>query len=106
MNTSLQDMVSVYNAQGRLEGEMIKAFLEANGIDAILTQESAASVYGISVGVMGIVEVLVAPEDTDAALSLLASMERGDFLQSENPELDNEIETDEDTGALEDSSND
>ncbi len=83
MNTSLQDMVSVYNAQGRLAGEMIKAFLESYGIESILTQESAAAIYGLTVGALGIVEVLVAAEQADAARQLLISMEEGTLSQNE-----------------------
>jgi len=89
MSGSLQDMETVYNAQGRLEGEMIKAFLEAYGIDVILTQESAGSIYGFAVGALGIVEVLVKPELADTARNLLISMEKGDLL------ISNDLETDE-----------
>lgn len=88
-SNNLMDLISVYFAQGRLEGEMIKIFLEANGIEAILTQEPAAAVYGISIGEMGIVEVLVSPEKEQEARVLLNDMENGKFLpdNSEDDQL-------------------
>lgn len=77
MTSSLSDLISVYNARGRLEGEMIKAFLESKGISVILTQEGAAAALGLSIGPLGIVEVLVDPENADEAHALLVSMEQG-----------------------------
>jgi len=77
MTSSLSDLISVYNARGRLEGEMIKAFLESKGISVILTQEGAAAALGLSIGPLGIVEVLVNPENADEAHALLVSMEQG-----------------------------
>jgi len=77
MTSSLSDFISVYNARGRLEGEMIKGFLESKGISVILTQEGAAAALGLSIGPLGIVEVLVDPENADEAHALLVSMEQG-----------------------------
>ncbi|MCJ7694449.1 MAG: DUF2007 domain-containing protein [Anaerolineaceae bacterium] len=90
MTSSLSDMVSVYNAQGRLDGEMVKAFLEANGIRVILTQEGAAAAYGLTVGAFANVEVLVDKVNETTALALINSMEDGEFS-------DTDIITDSDT---------
>ena len=79
MVNSLSDFVCVYNARGRLEGETIKAFLESKDIRVILTQEGAAAAIGLSIGPLGIVEVLVDPENADEAHALLVSMEHGDY---------------------------
>lgn len=79
MASSLGDFISVYDARGRLEGEMLKAFLESNGIRVILTQEGAAAAIGLSIGPLGIVEVLVDPENADEAHALIVSMEQGYF---------------------------
>lgn len=83
MTRSLSDLISVYNAQGRLEGEMIKSFLKSNGIEVFLTQEPAAAVYGIVIGELGIVEVLVDPDKADEARAVLAAMERGEFIDTD-----------------------
>ena len=88
MTRSLSDLISVYNAQGRLEGEMIKAFLKSNGIEVYLTQEPAAAVYGIVIGEMGIVEVLVDPDKADEAREVLAAMERGEFMNTDAIDID------------------
>ena len=55
MSKSLSDLISVYKAHGRLEGEMVKAFLEANGVRSIISQEAAGSIYGLTLGDLGIV---------------------------------------------------
>lgn len=96
MSTSLNDMIVVYNASGKLDGEIIKAFLEANDIRVILTQEGAATAYGLTVGAFGKVEVLVDRENLDRARGLLTSMEEG-RLDSDIPDTsdnDKEEETD------------
>lgn len=83
MTSSLSDMVPIYNAQGRLDGEMVKAFLEANGIRVILTQESAAAAYGLTIGAFANVEVLVDKINETAALALINSMEDGEFSNTD-----------------------
>lgn len=85
MSSSLDDMVSVYNASGKLDGEIIKAFLEASGIRVIMTQEGAASAYGLTVGAFGKVEILVDRENLELARELLTSMEEGK-LEYDEPE--------------------
>jgi hypothetical protein len=77
MSTSLNDMIVVYNASGKLDGEIIKAFLEANDIRVIMTQEGAATAYGLTVGAFGKVEILVDRENLERARELLTSMEEG-----------------------------
>ncbi|MFH1446917.1 MAG: DUF2007 domain-containing protein [Chloroflexota bacterium] len=91
MASSLSDFISVYNARGRLEGEMLKAFLESKGIRVILTQEGAAAAIGLSIGPLGIVEVLVDPENADEAHALLVSMEQGDYNDIEITNIEPDI---------------
>ena len=92
MTTSLNDMIVVYNASGKLDGEIIKAFLEANDIRVIMTQEGAASAYGLTVGVFGKVEILVDKENLERARELLNSMEEGKLETEEPDHSNNEIE--------------
>lgn len=77
MTTNLHDMVKVYNANGRLDGEILKAFLEANDIRVILTQEGAAAAYGLNIGALGVVEVLVDFDNADKARELIQLMDEG-----------------------------
>jgi hypothetical protein len=72
-------IVSVYQVPGQLEGEMIKNFLEANGIPAGLSQESAGIVYGLTVGSLGNVEILVTEENAEKARALLQDYDAGKY---------------------------
>ena len=51
--------VTVTTVAGRPEAEFIKSFLNADGIECELSQEAAGSVFGLSVGTLGAVEILV-----------------------------------------------
>jgi hypothetical protein len=88
------NLINVYTAAGQLEAEMVKSFLEAQGIRATLTQESVGRTYGLSAGILGMVQVLV-PEDQEIdAKSVLDAMEKGEFEnsipQEYNPSPDEE----------------
>jgi hypothetical protein len=65
------NIVSVYQVSGQFEGEFVKSFLEAHGIQAGLAQESAGIVYGLTIGALGSVDVLVAESDVERARQLL-----------------------------------
>lgn len=60
----------------RLEAEMVKAALEAEGIPAILSQEAAGSLYPVSFGELGRIEVYVPPNDLESARQWLAEYEK------------------------------
>ncbi len=79
-------LIQVYLTEGQLEAEMIKAFLEAQGLSVVLSQESIAKTYGLTVGRLGEVKVLVPERQVDEAKSILQAMERGDY---ENVDLSN-----------------
>ncbi|MCC6148470.1 MAG: DUF2007 domain-containing protein [Anaerolineaceae bacterium] len=70
----------VYHANGYLDAETIKLFLEAQGVEAVVYQESAGITYGLTIGPLGDARILV-PETQEAeALKLLAEMEKGKFI--------------------------
>lgn len=73
------DWVVVYRAKGLVDGEMIKSFLEAQGIPASVSQEAAGKIYGLTIGDLGMAEVLVRAQDEQKALELLREMEAGEF---------------------------
>lgn len=75
--------VCVEEARGQLEGEIIKASLEASGIPVQTFQESAGIVYGLTVGSLGLVKIWVPEEFETQAKEVLASADRGDFQASE-----------------------
>lgn len=67
----------VYIANGRLEAESVKALLESFEIPAFLNQESAGLTYGLTVGVLGEVEVLVPLSFIEEAKKIIEEMKDG-----------------------------
>lgn len=80
------ELVNVFTAAGELEAEMVKGFLEAQGIKVMLVQESIGRTYGLTVGKLGEVQLLVPESQADEARMLLKQMEAGDFEEPEHPE--------------------
>jgi len=70
----------------RSEAEVIKAALEAQGIQAELFQEAAGTVYGLTGGMLGEVEVCVTPTDLVVARDWLKAYQ--------NHQLENTFEED------------
>lgn len=82
----LRDEV-VYVAEGRLQAESVKILLESFGITAFINQESAGTTYGLTVGFLGEVEVIVPLTQVEEAKKIIADMESGKLVDnSENPE--------------------
>ena len=71
--------VPVYYAEGTLAGEMVRLMLESFRIDAIVSQESIGHTYGLTVGSMGQVAILVPESQVKDAEEILNSMESGDL---------------------------
>ena len=69
----------IYTAQGKLEAESIKAFLESFEIPSEIYQESAGTVYGLTVGLLGAADVMVPSQLAEQARVLLEKLDRGDF---------------------------
>ena len=64
--------------QGRMEAELIESYLEANGVDVELIQESVGhSVYPVMVDGLGRVQVFVPKTQTQDALELLKAYNEG-----------------------------
>jgi hypothetical protein len=57
--------------QGRLEAEFIKSYLEAQGIDVELFQESVGQTMGITIDGLGTVQIFVPKEQAADARQLL-----------------------------------
>jgi len=79
------ELVKVYTAAGELDEEMVKGFLEAQGIKVMLVQESIGRTYGLTIGMLGEVQLLVPNEQAEEAKKLLEEMEDGDFEGTEYP---------------------
>jgi len=74
----------VFVANGMLEAESVKILLESFGITAYTNQESAGTVYGLTVGPLGEVEVIVPPEQVDDARKIIADMKAGNLEVKDN----------------------
>lgn len=71
-------LVTVYVSMGLLGAEVIKGKLEAAGIPALLSYESAGPVIGIIIDGLGEVKVQVPQEFEAEARALLEPLETGD----------------------------
>ena len=69
--------VCVDTVQGRLEAEIVRGMLEAQEIEVQLSQEAGAAIYGLGVGPMAEVEVLVRETQRSEAESVLEQYHRG-----------------------------
>ena len=58
---------------GRQEGEILKSYLRAQGIDCEISQEGAGYVIGLTVDGMGAVQILVPSGQREKALDALRS---------------------------------
>jgi len=63
----------VHKVWGPAEAEVIKTFLESNGIQCIFRGKVAQSLYPISSDGMGEIKILVSEKDYDLAKKLLRS---------------------------------
>jgi hypothetical protein len=69
------ELVAVYTAQGHPRAHVIKSKLEAAGIPAILSYDSASLLFGLTVDGIGKVRVMVRPENAEEARKLLAEQQ-------------------------------
>lgn len=76
-----QKFVKVYTANGQLDAEIIRAFLESMQIHARTSREALGGVYGFSIGPLGAVDILVPKDEADEAEEILRGMEDGEFEQ-------------------------
>lgn len=81
------NLIEVYATEGQLEAEMIKGFLEAQGLEVILSQESIGRTYGLTAGRLGQVKILVPESQAEEATTILKAMERGDYEETDSSDL-------------------
>jgi len=71
--------VTAFTVQGELQAEILRGLLEAQGIPVELSQESAARIYGLGVGPMAEVEIIVPEEKLETARAIFADYKSGKF---------------------------
>ena len=79
--------IPIFNANGQLEAESLKLFLNSLGFPVRIYQESAGVVYGLTVGPLGLAEIMVPEGDEEQANDILLAMEEGLFIQEEDEEF-------------------
>ena len=60
---------------GRLEAEMLKSFLEAEGVPVELFQEGAGQAFAVNIGALGVVQVFVPKDKLAEAMPLIEAFE-------------------------------
>ena len=69
----------VFVANGEIQAQQVRAFLEAAGIASVSSGESLRKTHGLTLDGLGMVEIFVAEADENRARALLASAETGEF---------------------------
>jgi Putative prokaryotic signal transducing protein len=75
----------VFVAQGEIEAQQVRAFLEAEGIEAIERGESLRHTHGLMMDGLGVVEILVQSADAGRARTLLAAAAAGELRLGDEP---------------------
>ena len=79
------DLVAVYTAAGQAEAALIKSLLEAKGIPVMVAQEGAGVAFGLTVGLMGMAEILVPEKYAAEARKVIEA------LASSSPDTPDEL---------------
>ena len=69
----------VFTANGEIQAQQVRAFLEAAGISSELRGEALRNTHGLTLDGLGTVEILVAADDAERARSLLDAADAGAF---------------------------
>ena len=70
---------SIISVQGELQAEVLRGLLEAQGIPVNLSQEGVARVYGLGVGPLAEVEIMVPDSYVREAEKVIESYQAGEF---------------------------
>ena len=74
----------VFVANGEVQAQQVRTFLEAAGIASSLSGESLRHTHGLTLDGAGAVQILVSAAHAEHARSLLAAAESGQFRLSED----------------------
>ena len=71
----IDELVEVWRTQGEVDAQMVKALLEGNGVDSMLSGESLRLTHGLTVDGLALVKILVRPQDARRACDIIATNE-------------------------------
>ena len=78
----------VYETNGMLLAEILRGLLEAQEIRVVLSQEGVGRVYGLTVGTLGRVQVLVPASELERAQQILQEYETNSIADIEASDTD------------------
>jgi hypothetical protein len=78
-----KELVVVETTSGVLEAEILRGLLEARGISVRLSHESVATIYGLSVGPLAAVDILVPPTQAMEARKILTDYHEGRLIEED-----------------------
>ncbi|MGW8142979.1 MAG: putative signal transducing protein [Anaerolineales bacterium] len=81
--------VVVTEVSGELQADIIRSLLESQGIEVFLNQEGAGKAYGLSIGPLGEVQILVPEHQKEAANKIVDDYYAGNY------EVDDELDSEE-----------
>ena len=76
----------VFIANGEVQAQQVRAFLEAAGIATAVRGESLRVTHGLTLDGLGAVEILVSDADVEQARALLDSAEAGQLRLGDDAE--------------------
>jgi len=76
----------VLEVSGELQADLLRNLLEAQGIEVFLNQEGAGRAYGLTVGPLGDVQIMVPEHQSQEARQILDDFYAGKFETNDNDE--------------------
>jgi len=76
----------VLEVSGELQADLLRNLLEAQGIEVFLNQEGAGRAYGLTVGPLGDVQIMVPEHQSQEAHQILDDFYAGKFETNDNDE--------------------
>ena len=77
MDEEPQQLQRVWVANGEMQAQQVRAFLEAAGIATLERGEALRNTHGLTIDGLGAVEIYVSAADAERARSLIDSAEAG-----------------------------
>ena len=74
-----QSWQTVITVQGELQAEVVRGLIEAQGIPVNLSQEGVARAYGLGVGPLSEVEIMVPDNYVQTAKDVIERYQAGEF---------------------------
>ncbi len=90
-------LVEITRVPGLLNADMLKIFLESQGIHAMVSQESAGKSFGLTIDGLGHARVYVPEDEVSKTEEILAALERGEFEIDQDYPQDTKGESTEDS---------